>query len=110
MILAGASFYFIGHDEVVLSFIALGYSPAIIYPLAVAKILGIIAITTKKSKILKNLAYLGFATNLTLAVIAHLSVGDGEQGGALMGLALLVGSIFFEWRMNTSKELALATK
>ena len=107
MTLAGATYYFVGYDEVAKMFASLGYSSAIIYPLAIAKILGITAILTKKSNILKNLAYLGFGIDLILATIAHISVADGSQFGPLMALTLLAGSIFFEWRMNKAK-LALS--
>lgn len=56
LMLYTAAMYFIKHEALVEVFARLGYPAYIIYPLAVAKILGIIAILTKKSKFLKELA------------------------------------------------------
>jgi DoxX-like family len=108
MTLAGAAYYFVGYDDVANMFTSLGFSTAIIYPLAIAKILGVVALLSNMSKLLKKMAYLGFAVDLTLAVIAHISVGDGGQGGAIMALLLVMGSIFFDWRLGKKAKLKLA--
>jgi len=102
MTLAGAAYYIFAYDKVASMFNSLGYSEAIIYPLAIAKILGIIAITTDKSKVLKLLAYAGFVIDLVLAIAAHISVQDGEQGGAIMALVLLLGSFFFDRKIKSA--------
>ena len=45
------------HSMISVTLTKLGYPAYIIYPLAIAKILGIIAILSKKSSTLKELAY-----------------------------------------------------
>lgn len=96
MMLASASMYFLKYDEVSKVFGDLGFPTFIIYPLAVAKILGVIAILTKKSVFLKNLAYAGFFYDFVLAFGAHIAVADGEAAGAVVALVLLALSYFFE--------------
>lgn len=58
-------------------------------PLAIAKILGLVAIWVNKSKLLRKWAYAGFFFNLLLAFVAHVAISDGEQWGALMAMVLL---------------------
>ncbi len=67
MLLGAAGTYLFNHAEVAQAFQSLGYPAHIIYPLAAAKILGVIAILTKKSNILKEWAYAGFFYHLVLA-------------------------------------------
>ena len=52
--------YFTKYEMVKGFFQSLGYPIYLIYPLATAKVLGIIAIITKKSRLLKEWAYAGF--------------------------------------------------
>lgn len=95
MMLMSAGMYFFNYDEVSKTFEFLGYPTVIVYPLAVAKILGVIAITTRKVSILTLLAYVGFFINFTLALVAHLIASDGQFGGAAIALVLLGLSYFF---------------
>lgn len=74
---SGALMYLFNYDYAHQFFISLGFPTWIIYPLAVLKILGPIAILTKKSLFLKELAYAGFLFDAILAVTAHLMIGDG---------------------------------
>ncbi|MDW7692040.1 DoxX family protein [Flammeovirgaceae bacterium SG7u.111] len=101
MMLMSAGMYFFNNVEVSATFERLGYPAALVYPLAIAKLLGITAILTKKSALLKNLAYVGFLINFTLALIAHLKVNDGEFYGAAMALVLLAASYFFDRKVFT---------
>lgn len=94
MQLMSAGMYVFKYDEISQVFTDLGYSSMIIYPLAIAKILGIIAITTRKVNILTQLAYLGFAIDFILALVAHLKVDDGQFGGAAIAIVLLTVSYF----------------
>ena len=91
----GATMYFVQHDMVVEMFTSLGYPTYIIYPLATAKILGLVAIWTNKSKMLKEWAYAGFIFELSLAIAAHVNLGDGEFGAALVALLLVVTSYVY---------------
>ena len=74
----------------------LGFPTYIIYPLAIAKILGLVAIWTKKSETLKEWAYAGFFFNFLLAATAHININDGEFAPALVAMVLLFVSYFFE--------------
>ena len=73
-------------------FKSLGYPTYIIYPLAFAKIVGVLAILTKKSTFLKELAYAGFFFDFILAVSAHINANDGGHLTALVAMILLVVS------------------
>jgi len=96
MILMSAGMYFFNHAEVAATFEKLGYPSYLVYPLAVVKLLGIVAILTKKSAVLKEWAYAGFFFDFVLAFFAHVSIGDGEQFGAVIALILLAVSYTFD--------------
>lgn len=96
LMLVSASFYVFGHEQVVPIFLSLGYPAYIIYPLAIAKILGVIAIITGRSRFLKEWAYAGFFFDFVLAASAHLNAGDGGYLTALVALVLL-GVSRFTW-------------
>ena len=92
LMLFSAFNYFFNYEMIVGFFKAFGYPTYIIYPLAVLKILGVVAITTKKVKWLTEWAYAGFFFDIVLAAQAHISIGDGQQGGAFMALVLFLVS------------------
>ncbi len=95
LILFGAIMYFVKHEMVQEMFTSLGVPTEIIYPLAVVKIAGIVAIWFIKNHTLKKLAYAGFAINLVSAIIAHINAGDGEAFGPAIPLILLIISYWF---------------
>ncbi|MDG1332857.1 MAG: DoxX family protein [Crocinitomicaceae bacterium] len=97
---AGAIAYFAMYDMTSEMFTSLGVPTEVIYPLAIAKILGVIAICFIKSPLLKKLAYLGFALDLIMAIIAHINAGDGEFYGPIIPLALLATSYIFYRKLN----------
>jgi len=70
--------------------------------LAIAKILGIVAILTKMSNFLKHLAYAGFFFNFLLAFFAHIMIGDGDFPGALIAMLFLVVSYIYDRRIATT--------
>lgn len=96
LMLFSAGNYFFNHEAIVGIFEALGYPSYLMYPLGIAKILGVIAISTRKSATLKEWAYAGFFFDFTLAFFAHIMAGDGEYSGALVALILLFASYFSE--------------
>jgi len=100
MMLGSAGMYFYDYPMVSETFAKLGFPTYIIYPLAIAKILGLIAIWTKKSQMLKEWAYAGFFFDFILAISAHVMINDGEHAGALIALVLLLVSYFFDKKMN----------
>ena len=93
--LLSAGMYFFNHEMVVEMIESLSYPTYIIYPLAIAKILGLVAIWTNKSKTLKEWAYAGFVFDFLLAISAHINSGDGEYVGALVALVLVALSYSF---------------
>ena len=95
LMLMSAGMYIFNHEFVSETFSRLGYPTYLIYPLAIAKVLGIIAILTRKSVFLKKLAYAGFFYNFILALSAHIMVNDGEFIPAAVAIALLIGSYIF---------------
>jgi hypothetical protein len=97
MLLMGASMYIMKHEEMELNFAALGFPTWLIYPMATAKILGVVAILTKFKKFIVEWAYAGFLFNLLLAIGAHAAVGESITG-VLMPLAFWAVS-YITWKM-----------
>jgi hypothetical protein len=101
LLMSAIYMYIINHDTMaVVAFESLGFPTWIIYPLAIAKILGVIAITTRKSAKIKEWAYAAFFFNFLLALTAHLIAGDGEFLPAAMALVLLTVSYIFGEKMT----------
>lgn len=99
LMLFSASMYFLKTDEVKSIFEGFNYPSYIVIPLATAKLLGIVAIITRRSRMLLEWAYAGFFFDLVLAFTAHWNAEDGGHGGALMGLVFLTISYIFERRI-----------
>lgn len=93
---AGAMMYIFNYPRAESFFISLRFPTWIIYPLAILKILGAIAILTNKSIFLKELAYSGFLFDAVLALAAHIIVSDGEYAPAIIALILITISWFFD--------------
>lgn len=100
MLLAGAIMYFAKYQMTAEMFTSLGVPTSIIYPLAIAKIAGIITIWFINNPLLKKLAYLGFAIDLVCAIIAHLMAGDGKEIGPVIPLVLLIISYWYFRKIN----------
>ena len=75
-------------------FEAMGYPTYLIYPMAIAKILGLVAVWGNFSKWLKEWAYAGFFFNSILAFFAHVMIGDGQQTGAVLAFVFVLTSYF----------------
>ncbi len=102
LMLMSAGMYLFNNAAVQEIFIKLGYPTYIIYPLAIAKILGLIAIWTRKSNMLKEWAYAGFFFDFLLAGSAHINAADGEYIPALLAMVLLFLSYFFGNKIHTT--------
>ncbi|APG64909.1 hypothetical protein LPB136_05845 [Tenacibaculum todarodis] len=100
LMLFSAGMYFFNHEAVATMFTSFGYPTYIIYPLAVAKILGLVAIWFLKSKTLKEWAYAGFFFDIVLAFFAHYMISDGEQGASVVGLVLVIISYIFSKKVQ----------
>ncbi|MEM9647763.1 MAG: DoxX family protein [Bacteroidota bacterium] len=86
--------YFFNNEAIRGFFEAMGYPTYLIYPLAIAKILGLIAVWGSFSKMLKEWAYAGFFFNTVLAFFAHYMISDGQHIGALLGVIFVLTSYF----------------
>ncbi|WP_408040564.1 DoxX family protein [Tenacibaculum amylolyticum] len=95
LMLFSASMYVFNHEAIVQAFKSFGYPTYVIYPLATAKILGLIALWFVNNKTIKEWAYAGFFFNFLLAFFAHVMIGDGEQMGALLAFIFLSVSYVF---------------
>jgi hypothetical protein len=73
-------------------FAALDYPRYLIYPLTIAKILGLIAIWHNKSRTLKEWAYAGFFFDFILAMVAEAHADDGEYFSSLLATIALLTS------------------
>lgn len=99
MMLMSVGMYFFNHAEVSETFTKLGFPTYIIYPLAIAKLLGLVAIWTNKIKALKDWAYAGFFFNFILAIAAHIMIKDGEHMPAIVALVLLLVSYMYSKKL-----------
>lgn len=95
LMLMSSGMYIFDHAAVSETFLKLGYPVHIIYPLAAAKILGLIAIWTRKSANLKEWAYAGFFFDFLLAMGAHISINDGEFAPSAVAVILLAISYLY---------------
>ena len=84
----------------------LGYPAAIVIPLAIAKVLGVIAVLTDKVKILRELAYLGFFIDVVLATIAHFEEGGGYQLSIAGIILVLLSRGLFSFRYKSNDAMA----
>ena len=73
-------------------FDSFGYPSYLIYPLATAKFLGLVALWFFTGTRLNQWAYAGFFFNFLLAFFAHFMIGDGEHLGAVLAMALVLAS------------------
>ena len=95
--LFSASMYLIKPDMVKGFFDMLGHPSYLVYPLAFAKILGVIAVLSNKSKMLKEWAYAGFFFDAVLAAAAHISIKDGGEMMSIAAVILVIVSRAF-WK------------
>lgn len=85
-----AQMYLRNPDMVAGFFKMLNHPGYLVYPLAIAKILGIIAILSNKSKMLSEWAYAGFFFDAVLAYTAH---SVAEDGGAMFSIIAIAGTV-----------------
>ena len=84
--------------QVAQAFTHLGFPTYFRVELSWAKLLGVMLILAPVPTRLKEWAYAGFAIDLSSALMAHLSVGDGpESWGWAAGTGVLWGFSYFLW-------------
>ena len=91
MMLMSAGMYIGNHEEMIKNFNHLGYPAHIIYPLALAKVAGVIALLVAKPRPLTLWAYAGFSYVFVLAAMAHGYAGE-SVAAPLVALALAMTS------------------
>jgi len=94
-----AGMYITNYEGIVSYFPNLGFPGWLVAPLAAIKILGIIAILTKKSDMLKEWAYAGFFFDAVLAYAAHYHAGDGSGSISLVAIITIIISRIFDHRL-----------
>lgn len=103
LMLMSAGMYLFKTADMQQVFEALGYPSYVVVPLALAKMLGLIAIWFINNRSLKEWAYAGFFFDFVLAFFAHLMVGDGEFPPAIVAILLLFTS-YFSWKTLESNK------
>lgn len=87
--------FFFNHDATINNFVSFGYPIYIIYPLAAAKIAGVLVILFfNHLRSLKEWVYAAFFFNFVLAFFAHFLISDGGHFGAFFAVTLLLISYF----------------
>ncbi len=99
LMLFSASMYLTKPDMVAGFFKQLNYPTYLVYPLATAKILAVVAILSRKSAFLKEWAYAGIFFDVVLAFTAHIMAQDGGWMMAFAGIVLVVVSRFLDGRV-----------
>lgn len=99
MTVQGLMSFLFNREALVTLYESLGFSAALILPLGIAKLLAVIAILTKKVKMLKTLAYYGLGIDFVLAIGSHVRVADGLWAFPLFALVLLVVSFVFDRKL-----------
>lgn len=107
---AGAMMYLFNYSRAEAFFVNLGFPIWIIYPLAVLKILGVVAILTNKSKFLKEVAYGGFLFDAILALTAHIIISDGEYMPAIISIILIILSWVYDRKVYGSYSTLLKSE
>ena len=95
-----AGMYFFNHAEVSGMFTNFGYPTYIIYPYAIAKLLGLVALWFVANKTVKEWAYAGFFFAFIFAFFAHIMISDGEQMGAILAMVFLITSYITSKKLN----------
>lgn len=103
LVLFSSGMYLFNYEEVAKMFVNFGYPTYIIYPYAVAKILGIVALWFISIKTIKEWAYAGFFFAFIFAFFAHVMIGDGEQMAAIIAFVLLITS-YITYKKNQNEQ------
>ena len=90
LMLFSVSMYFFKHDDVAVMFTSFGYPTYIIYPYAVAKLLGLFALWNPNFKTIKEWTYAGFFFAFILAFFAHVMIGELDPFPVIFLILLLI--------------------
>ena len=111
MFLFSAHMYFTNYEMVTGYFENYMKFPAwLVYPLATAKVLGVVAIVSGVSRMLKEWAYAGFFFDGVMAFSAHYMAEDGGGGMALFAIVTTIGSRILWGLMERQKNLEIGAE
>ncbi|WP_027126878.1 DoxX family protein [Gelidibacter mesophilus] len=99
LVLFSSGMYIFNYDDVSVTFTSFGYPTYLIYPYAIIKLLGLVALWVPNLKLVKEWAYAGFFFAFILAFFAHFMIGDGEQISAVIAMVLLIVSYIFSKKL-----------
>lgn len=85
-----AQMYFLNTEMVEGFFTGMGFPTWIVIPLAIAKVLGVLAVLTNLVPVLREWAYAGFFFDVILATAAHHFAGHGIWGFSMAGIFLVL--------------------
>ena len=88
--------YFFNYEMITGFFQSLGFPIWLVYPLAILKVLGVVAVLSRKSPMLKEWAYAGFFFDAAMALTAHKLAEDGAGMFAIIALVATIVSRFME--------------
>jgi hypothetical protein len=108
--LFSAFMYFTRYELVAGLYELLGFPIWLIYPLAGMKILGVTAVLTRLSPLLKEWAYAGFFFDSLLAFTSHYIAADGQGAMAAIALLSVIASRYFDSRMTPKSPLLIANE
>ncbi|BAO54787.1 DoxX family protein [Nonlabens marinus] len=94
MMTFSAVMYVFNYEYISSEVVKLGFPTWIIHPLAALKLAGVVTILLRKNRSFVEWAYAGFFFNIMLAIIAHITIADGEHWGAVVALSLSLSSYF----------------
>jgi len=97
--LFSAALYVFGHQFAVEAYNIIGFPTWILYPSAFLKVLGVIAVLSRKSKLLLEWAYSGFFFDVVFATMAHIMAGDGSEPLSIFAIIVTVVSRIYYTKM-----------
>ena len=101
MMLVSGTAYLIKTADFTKEFTALGFPLYIIVPLGIAKAIAAIVLLNNQYKKLVEWAYAGLFFDFSLALSAHLMIGDGESALAIIAILLLSISYHYKDQVRT---------
>lgn len=95
---------YIFNPEFTKRFSEIGFPTYLILPLMSAKVLGLIAIWSNKSQLLKEWSYSGFFFLFLIAMLAEINAPIPDYFSPPIAFVLLLISLFF-WKKKTETEM-----
>ncbi len=105
LMLMSAGMHFFNTEVIKETFTKLNFPTNIVIPYGIAKILGLVAIWTKKSDFLKGLAYAGYFYAFVLAFTANIFAMNNDIVSSFIALALTIISYFSEKKLYSKNQL-----